>query len=360
MSEEPISIRCSALPRIMRCPASAEPANIESDSPEARLGRIVHECIARKPGYEAVRNAAANAQCDPDEAAMLYHAGLEADEEFVEREGLILVQREKPLEFDGGALKLTGTPDVWGVLPSQQAQVCDYKTGRVDRNHDQQLRGYAFLILAAMPNVDEVVCRAVWLRSKNVDTFVVTRVETGNWWTDLVDRVDSQNYTDDISVCGFCPHKAACWQYSRLLGVAVAPIMSQGQCLPTTAADLAALYPAAQELERHLAAYKHAMRAALAAGPVALPDGRIIGLETRKRATIDASKAMPIIHAHYDGDPLDMMEVRKSALEERIRDGAPRGMKGKAVDDCMFALESAGALTWTETEAIGIRRAENV
>ena len=355
---EPVKIRCSALPRVWACPASAAPSNVKSESPESRLGQIVHAHIAGKLGFDSVRREAANIGRDADEAAYLYSVGLEADKELVDNAGMILVRREDPLEFDGGGVVLTGSPDVWGMfMDRERAQVVDYKTGRVDRDHDQQLRGYAFLVLAAMPEAMEVVCRTVWLRTKNVDTFTMTRVEAAEWWTELVKRAESESYTDDISVCGFCPHKAACWQYSQLLSVAVAPIMSNGQSLPATAADLAALYPAAQELERHLDAYKKAMRAALASGPVALPDGRIIGLETRKRAVIDAAKAMPIIHAHYDGDPLTVMEVRKTALEDALRENAPKGMKKKAVEDCMFALESAGALTWTETEAIGIRRA---
>jgi len=357
---EKLNVRCSALPRIWACPASAEPANVVSESEKAKLGSLVHDCIAKQPGPMAVREMAANAHCDPDDAALLYHAGLEADEEFIGRSGLAHVRRETPLEFDGGALALSGSPDVWGVLPNGQAQVCDYKTGRVDRNYDQQLRGYAFLILAATPDVDEVVCRAVWLRTRNVDTMVVTRVDAGNWWVELVKRLEGDGYTDDISVCGFCPHRAECWQYAKLLNASLAPIMRDGQNLPTSAAGLAALYPAAQELERHLDAYKAAMRAALAqSGPVAMPDGRVMGLETRRRAAINAAKAAGVIKAFYDGDMLDVMEVRKSVLEDAVREKAPKGMKKKAVDDCMNALEQAGALTWTETEALAIRRAEN-
>ncbi len=359
MSEEPISIRCSALPRIMRCPASAAPSNVVSYSPEAALGTLVHEAMSKPGDIGNIVTQAENAGLDGAEARFLIYAALEADATLIVEAGVTDVQRETPIEADLATVKLTGTPDVRGMIEPRRRLIVDYKAGRVDRDYAHQLRGYALLDMLNDETIDEVVCQIAWLRAKVVDTFTVTRVQAAEWLAELIRRLVSGAYTDDIEVCGFCPHRPDCGQYARMLNVATVALARPGENLPTSPVHLAKLYPAAQELARTLEAYKAALRAAVAQeGPIPIGEGREVALEVLNRASIDAVKAAPIIHARLDADVLTIMDVNKSALEDALREQAPRGMKKKAVDDCMFALEAAGALTRKASDALVMRKAK--
>ena len=353
------TVRCSALPRIMRCPASAAPSNVVSYSPEAAMGTLVHEAMSKPGEIGNIVTRAANAGLDGDEARFLIYAALEADATLIVEAGVTDVQRETPLEADLATVKLTGTPDVRGMIEPRRRLIVDYKAGRVDRDYAHQLRGYALLEMLNDKTIDEVVCRIAWLRAGVVDTFAVTMVDAMRWLADLIRRLDSGAYTDDIEVCGFCPHRSECGQYARMLNAATVALAKPGAKLPTSPVDLAKLYPAAQELARTLDAYKAALRAAVVqTGPIAIGEGREVALETRKRASIDAARAASIIHAHLDADVLTVMEVKKSALEDALREQSPRGQKKKAVEDCMFALEAAGALTWAASDALVMRKAK--
>src|SRR5580698_5252470 len=157
---------------LQNCPASIVPPAVKVNTiPDeaARLGTACHEVLQKwvRDGqpYESIIPAAATALGleDPGELSILAYTGwkcwLEIRHHFPEP------AMEVARETTRDGVTLTGHADIESVVGTQ-GRILDWKTGRLDMDHEWQLRCYALLMLDRDSSLTEVYAAVVKVRDK--------------------------------------------------------------------------------------------------------------------------------------------------------------------------------------------------
>lgn len=94
-----------------------------------------------------------------------------------------------------------------------------------------------------------------------------------------------------------------------------------------------------------------------AGGRLPLDDGRELVIERQERREVLYGSAIPILHylVRPEQDD-DIFHVNKTAVEKAVKDNAPPGQKGAAVQDLYQRLDAAGAIRTTYQERLEVRR----
>ena len=363
-------IRCSTLPRIMRCPASAVPPQrpVVSDSPEARLGTAAHRLLAgwidNGDWPTDYADRAAFHGVDEDALRFLVTGGLPIWERLADTLCNVRVEVSVRREITADTY-LVGTADLLALtVDGAQPAVVDWKSGETDARH--QLLGYAWAAYSGLTLTTPVVCATGHLRDRALDVFRVTPEELDAWATDLSDALDwPDTYTDEPSPCAYCPRRHECEHHGDLLRSASVALAAPVGGLPTTVEDLAALKPQRDALTKALDSYDAALREGLrsAGGPVPTGDGREVSLERQETETVRfgpgaVAALSEAWEVKVDGvlELLSGVTIPKRALESAVAVRAPARGKARMMRDVLGLLRAAGAVETGTRETLRTRR----
>lgn len=355
-----IRVRCSSLPRYFACASSAGEAEafINGSSDESDLGDAAHEalgCVVLNVDPDLV-DIAKRQGVDHDELERLVAYGRKAWRELAKYFPAPKVEERLESDYAPGTADILHADGVTLV-------VGDWKSGRIRRNHTEQMAGYASAALEKFgaPESGEVTSCVIWLRDLEAEVVVWTVAELEQWRA----RYDAQQARIGKEYapgehCGFCPLRLECRAHQNYLTTSATALMTAPPATVTPQL-LASLYPQSRALKKALDSYEAALKEQLEQhGSLAIGDGTVISLGEGTRSEIDAKAAWPILEDEgLSRDDINgLLSVGKGALEEIIGSRAPKGTKGKRQAAVMDRLRTAGAVltksfTKFETKKVG-------
>lgn len=371
-----MNIRASRLPLVMACPAAAvsPQINIETADEAATLGTAFHHWmhlhVERTPlEVEVVAKMFA---VDAGELGFLVGQGLRA---WRQVEGFFpSPQTEVALEADAGGVHLTGHADVLSFLRTGDALVdneirlLDYKTGHVDADADEQLRGYAWLAMRSvlpMADVERVWTGLLRVREQTIDGRYYSREELEWWGAELPQRLAKVDTYHPGRHCRYCPRGHECPAKSALMADAAHAVLVNADAndsglVGISGSGLAELLDQAKLVGQAAETIREMVKVAVAAagGRVETGDGRELVLLNRDIKSIEFERGWPLLlEADLDTQALfAAVKISKTKVEDAICERAPRGMKGKTIKEFLDRLERAGAITTTSQERLEVRR----
>jgi hypothetical protein len=354
---EPLTIRCSSLPRLVACAAAAVPPGVRVEPPRgpADLGTAFHECMAAiVRGEEPDEHVAERHNVDPEELANLFGWTRK-----------LWYNRLAPLfpgpavetgaDYSDGGLTLTGTADL-GALVGDEVRILDWKTGWLDADATEQLKGYAWLWLNSPParHVPRARVTKLGVRRQTADTTVWTRDELRAWWGWLKGHLADRDTYRPGPHCGRCPRALECPGAERQLRSLALALQQPNESLCVlTPQDLARTLQLARYLGRKCQDFADDLKAHVEArggrwGPLA------IGEQTRR--TIDVARGWETLRdAIPEGDLLPLLRAGKGDVEDAVKKDAPRGKKGAAAKELFDRLDAAGAIVITTHTTLEVR-----
>lgn len=362
----------------VRCPASvlpcATPLNLLTE--EGDLGSAVHDSLRDRlrGGDWSALESARTWNVDEDEVAVLNHMAWQL---WTQHLGAIFPSPRVETTIDHEPTpgqRLEGTLDLYALPSPTEARVLDWKTGRADdADHRDQLRAYAYLLTRRFAEVERVYGVVAWIRRREWDADYYTRRELEMWWAKVLRGLGRTPTTYNPGRhCRFCPRYYHCdarvradvqdiWSFAtnadRPDGLPV-----ELPADPTERAGvLIAAWETASKLERLLAASKERIRGQveLADGPLTAADGTSIRMGERRIRKVRPEESWKFLIQLFGGNLgalLRCVEVRKTRLEEAIREAAPQGQKAAAVSAFLAQLEAADAIAVESQPTIEIRR----
>lgn len=362
----PKTIRCSALPRIMACPASAATPEmvIDSTTPEARLGTAAHTAYewvveeaadAIDDGLIDDINAGTGYALDDGELRMLAWNGLVAWKKV--RDRLENVRCEFEMHADLGDVLLSGHPDVTADVAGDEPVrlILDWKTGRKEAEPLDQLKGYCLLddAVNGAPSNVRYLCMVVWTRLGLTETYEFLRDDLYKFADELCDKIarGQDRYNPDPFHCTYCPRQSDCPARKQLLASAGNDLLCIGEegtsNQPMSPERLASLYPQSRMLKAALDRYEKQLREAVKAAGGTLGEMTLAKCE-RKAIRWDAKEIGLWVDDIAELHPT----IGKLELEDAVKAAAPQGQKGARVKECLNELERCGLVTTTTYEAL--------
>ena len=358
-------IHCSALPRIMQCPASAVPpqVKIDQDNPAGRIGTAVHEvlagaiCSLAKPSAGMIAEIAANHDADAEQVAPLSYIGWSMWQDIAD--DLKVLGVEQRGEWGG---RLTGRLDLVCEAVNEDVPalaIVDWKSGNPERDYLDQTWGYAKVGRETYPQYQAVKVIILWLRSQEREVKDATEAKLADF-EDRLARVEAHpdEYKPSPEACEFCPRAHECKARTALVRKSVNDfaVTEVDAIKALSVQSLAGLYPKAQLVGRVLDAYKSALKVGLikASKPISLGDGRELGLDERKRETLDTA-AVVAEGAAMNLNVTPALSVSKSKLSKLIGASVEKG-KGQAIEAFLDKLRASGAVTETTYKVIQLRK----
>ncbi len=366
---ETLTQRCSSLPLALTCPASQVRVGplVDSAGPEARLGTAFHSVMALAvPHCDLVEEALAMSRaqamiysCDPDELTILVRQGWRW---WLEMRHLFPApETEVPCEFSTPdcQLLLTGHIDLLSDM-GEEVAVLDWKTGRDDSNHEEQVRGYSWLALQRHSDALAVYAAVVRVREGTVDAYRWSRSELEQWVERIADELRKRDRFNPGAHCGFCRRALTCEAREAQLALQVEALTVEEFSGPWTPARRGALYDQAKAVAKIAEQAVDWLRAETVAngGTLHLGDGRQLQIVQQERRSLDVSRSLPILRNWLPQAEIEAaMTLSKTKVEAALSDSAPRGQKKHVIEEAMAALEAAEAVTVTYIERLEVKRA---
>jgi RecB family exonuclease len=344
--------RCSALPLLEACPQAGAFTDTPIGSPReaADAGSAAHQVLtawirAGRPQESAEDLAVAATQwsVDADELSSLVWRGWKLWRQVAEHfpDPLTEVELER-IDSENG-ITLTGHADVLSVV-DDEVRILDLKTGRRDDDHWSQLRGYCWLASCEVrwPLAHETYGAVLRVRDGVIDGRRFTGAELSAWYGGLLRRLRETEYRPGRH-CSHCPRAASCPAVLDTLSQAVQVLAGGGE---VTGESVALTYDALKHIGKWADQARDALKAFVAAnGPQDLGDGRRLEIVPLEQKRIHYPTAAPILVRYLGADTLvELTKVGKTDVENAVKDKAPRGHKGAAVDELLCVLQNAGAL----------------
>ncbi len=348
-----MKLRCSSLPRIAACPASAEAplvSVVDEWNEAGAVGTAVHEGLAH--WIKTQKFPPLDALCEkhgvkPAEVGWLIRNGRHVWGVY---EPLVdLVGVEHHLTGALGEHELSGHLDELGRRKDKPrtAVVIDWKTNRVERDYSRQILGYGSLVFQNAAQINEVIGVIVWLREAEKDgsvpteTLTMTRDNVSLWTEKFLDHLESGEYTNNPETCAFCPKRHACATRSILMRNAVACVSKLDPKAVLTRDDLARIYPQAQAAKRALNEFDKMLKAQVAEAPVSLGNGQELYIQETKTDIIAPRDAATI----YGADQvLESCTLSKTKFLDAQTEGAPKRGRKLAKTEIIDTLRNAGAI----------------
>lgn len=253
---------------------------------------------------------------------------------------------------------LTGHIDVLSV-PDDMARVLDHKSGWLDTDADDQMRGYALLVFENYPAVKQVWVGVLRLRDKTVDGRTYEREEITAWWQRLLASVQGpERFNPSEVACRYCQRAIECPAKTAILQQAAAALMP-GQPLQLTPDAIGQVFDRVRLLENALETARDMIKAEVVARGGLLPigGGRALQVTEEKRSSITFNAAKPVLDKHLDADAIGRcVTLGKTKLLDEVRAAAPSGSKKTAAAEVMAELEEAGAIETTTFLKLGAKR----
>lgn len=357
-----ITIRCSSLPLLFACrPALEGDLRIDERNEAADLGSAAHEAMEAivggvRPNLDAI---AQRWSCNRDELGRLAWYGAKSWEELAPSFPDPETEVEVMATF--GDVRLTGHVDLRAHPADTDANVVDFKTGRVDRDYYHQLAGYGSCVLKINPQLERVVVSIVWLRDQTIETYVIDRAVSDQWIARLGTQLSrTQFVTGDH--CRHCPRSHSCpaVQAKAAEGIAILTGEPRLSLEGLPSADVVALYRRARLVEKVAESMVASIRLhVIQHGPQDSGDGTALQVvEENGGRDIDVGKAWDIIQARLpDADAMSsVLRVSATALDEAVVKAAGRGKGADAKRALAAELAAAGAVTMKKLQKMTEKR----
>lgn len=366
----PITIHCSKLPRILKCPASLQAPDLSIIGPDddsATLGSAAHNVAAQiVRGQEwSVDTTAQSYGVEARALAPLCFAARRIWEKYGPSLRVIAVEKRMSAEVLPGVI-LDGTADVLAEhvgADDPTLAVLDWKSGNAAGNHRDQLLGYAVLGRIEWSAAVKFTLIIGWLRDESIE---VEQCHRDFGPDDLLERLakvveDNRNgkaaFAPSYESCRFCPRQIDCPARTALVRQSVADleVVSGGSALATPA-DLARMYPRVKMLEKALKHYEATVRNAVAvAGKLPVGDGTFLTLAERPDTDIDAALALPILQKRFSLEELaPALTIGKGKLSAVVMQKSKRGFGSKNMKVLLDELAAGGALTISTAQVLKV------
>lgn len=354
-------IHCSALPRLTACPASGLPDGplVDSDGAEGRLGTACHELLAALIDGEpaSIEAMAEMHDVDPRELAMLYHMGRQCWEtirgEFPEPLAEVQMSHDTGL-----GLVLCGTADVVSIV-GPQIRLADWKTGLLESDATEQLKGYGLLALLEHPEAESVYACVVRVRDREREGYHWSRLELTAWWNRTLNRLLDQTSYQPGEQCRYCPRRLACPARSALVVESIRQLGDGSNLGLDYPSAVARTYDAVRTLEDACERARQALRFAVqdAGGKLDLGDGRTLTLTQQQQRKLDPRVALPILREYLAEQQLaECVTLAKGRVEGALKAGAGRGQKTAVVKEVFDRVEEQGGFVISTVERLEAKR----
>jgi hypothetical protein len=362
----PLKIRCSSLPRLAACAAAIEPPGItiEGDRGPSDLGTAFHAAMVTlviRGTWPDVEALAHEHRVDEGELAGLVGMARKAWEAKLSE---MFPEPETELELSAddveAGITLTGHADLVSRA-GPEIRILDYKSGWLDQDATEQLKGYALLALLKSPDCATARVSKWQIRHGTLSTQVYTRDELELWWKGFSAHIRETGIYRPGSHCGYCPRAMECGARRTVLSMAVDTFrdVSAADVIPDQSPEsLARIVAQARSIAKLAEAAIEAVRA-----EVKLRGGEYgpLRLIEQERREIDASRSFDVLREVIGEEALlEVTRVSKTAVEKIVKDTAPRGQKGKRVELLMAKLEEIGALKLTTIEKLEITNGSRI
>lgn len=362
-----MTLRCSALPLFMRCGGSVRGDVRVSEWNEATdMGTAVHDALARYiKGLPVDQASVASLHgVDEGEMSMLFHMGLKVWGA-LHPGGRHKSESERSLSaLIGPNLELTGTADVltrtWSHVDNEgtmAVEVVDWKTGRRDADHREQLMGYAALALLTYPDAAYALGRIVWLRTDETEVYSLTRADLVPWRERLIGKAEETEYRPGPH-CQYCPRHHSCPAHQEMqrgaLAVVSAPRVSLAEMSPP---EKLSLYHKAKSVAALAATVLEEIRGHVRSeGPIEDSGIKLQIIEETRRA-LKPAEAWPVLQKYLDeGQLAECVTVSLSKAEDAAAKGQPRGEGAKRTRAMLADLNTAQAIGHTTIQKLTERR----
>jgi len=369
-----ITLRCSSLPLFMRCAGSVRGnVRINEWSEAADLGTAVHDALARhiKGLPVDLPSVASLHGVDEGELRPLYHQGVKAWGE-LHPLGKSIAEAERELSaLIAPDLELTGTADVlakswttgdWekGGEGPMAVSVIDWKTGRRDSDHREQLLGYAALALLTYPDAVYAFGRIVWLRTDETEVYSLTREDLVLWRERLISKARETDYRPGPH-CQYCPRHHSCPAHQDMQRGALAVMATHaGPALSLVelgSAEKLSLYHKAKSVGALAATVLEEVRAHVRSfGPIEA-EGTKLQLIEETRRSLRPAEAWPVLQQYLsDAQLAECVTVSLTKAEDAAAKGQPRGEGGKRTLAMLADLNTANAIGTNTIQKLTERR----
>src|ERR1700744_544892 len=359
-----VTLRTSALPLAFRCPAAIRRGEIliNASHEAADAGTATHEVLRTLPTtnkieWDSIPEIAHTYGADVDETRMLSAMGVKLWNHVSASFRGAMTEVPMSIEVAPG-VTLTGHADLL-ALSQTSRRVGDWKTGRKDRDHMHQFKGYAAMAMKAGDGVNEVTTTGLWIRDQEIENYTMNRSEVDRWIDSLVETVINWDGVYHPGThCAHCPRSHECEAVNAMVrrdmaAVADKSITARLECeIESMSAE--EIISAFHKIELVLAYAKRARDAikshAEKHGDIASGKVRLTVVQETKRE-LDPLAAWPILEelGFKDADLARVIKLRISEIEEVIRERTPKGDKSKAVKQLGELFDPKGAVIKTTT-----------
>jgi hypothetical protein len=326
---------------------------VRSESKPATLGTAIHfvaQFFLKNHVWPDVLEVARKYNVNEDELLRLFYALRDAMQEVL-KWGRV-VHFEEQFKFDRDGLILTGSPDL--ILKDDETGqyiIVDWKSGYIQSNHIEQMKGYGILLREKYDLNDAPIKSAiVWLRSKEIE---VEEFSTGPRHIikllDLIVKAKEYNVT---SHCYYCPRANECPAREEELKGAANTLIEVNGAISTE--KMIGLYDKAKLLEKALDTYKDRLRELLSAGPV-FDNGRIFEVKEIEIKRLKTQPTYAKLIAEIGPSIVGMMNFDKKKLTKYFGDTAPGG-KGEYIKKRMAELEESDCFIKSIQKKISVKK----
>lgn len=354
-----ITARCSSLPLLAACSQAQHPpvTRIDGDDYLARLGSAFHALMAAAIRAETANIDAQAAEWNvkQNDLVTLYFSGKRMwDETLCDLFPNPVV--EDYFEVDTRDFKLTGHADLISYLPElRQVRGGDWKSGYLDLDATEQMRGYARCALDRWPEAESVQMSIIRIRDQRMDTLPVwTRQELDDWFTWMAVRLGDETYRPGDH-CGRCPLALECPAHCQSIRSMVLASKSEMAAIEEMTPDnLADAVLAYKSLGKWLTKAVDAARAFVEAQGGQYGD-RLKIIE-KPRRSFDLVRGMDVLESRLGTQGvLAAATISKTAIEDAVKAAVPRGKGAGAIREIMGALAEAGAIETSLSRSLEVK-----
>jgi hypothetical protein len=337
-------IRCSSLDRFFACASSVKKptAPHEPESPQALFGDYVHACIAA-----AVRGRprpAPTTGIDTEEADRLIATGITVVNQMRdELNPKIPPQTELKVQTS----LIEGTLDLAYEF-DDACVVYDWKAGRHEGDHTNQICGYLEGYMHARPSIKRGIGIVVWLRTGHIDRIEMSREDLDQWREGFSAQYTAigKHYAAG-SHCHFCPRRVECKTVREYSQNAVKSLVSIGKA-ELTREKVGEIWHQYERAKATVIGFEVFAKELLkSGGPLKLPDGRTAEMIEASRSSLDPVKTIGVLNelGFMEDEIQEKVTISIKAAKELVRASAQEGSKQVAEDQLMQALSMARAIT---------------
>jgi hypothetical protein len=266
---------------------------------------------------------------------------------------------EHSFSFVEGEWVIKGHPDVMSLVGSE-LRILDWKSGYLDLDATEQLKGYAWLGFQKFPQAETCRITKLAVRWRRADTLIYSRTELAAWWEWLKDHLTETDTYRPSDHCGRCPRVLECPAHANQVNAMASALMERHdvEALANDGPEqLAKTYELAKVIAKRCDEFKEAVKAEVVARGGLY--GRLSIRETNAKSIDVARGYETIVEELSEAELRPMLKVSKGDIEDAVKAKAPKGQKGKAVTEFMDRLAGVGALTETKRISLEVIREQH-